>query len=118
MHFTRCKLLFEVVIFVYKMDCSLTDMAVWLRADGYHNGVLRDKDNFLSQQEEAGFPQTGRSHERKRERQRHPTRHALGSRKGKTSSQIYTRVMAWIYNVKNFYLISLFNFYSVAMGCS
>lgn len=78
------------------MVCSHTDMAVWLRADRYHNGLLRDQDHFLGQQEEVGFPQTGGRNERKRERQRDPTHHALGSRKGTTSFCVCFKIFCYV----------------------
>lgn len=43
-------------------------MALRLRADRHHHGLLRHKDHLPRQQEEGGLPQTGGSNERQRER--------------------------------------------------
>lgn len=36
-----------------------SDVAVWLRVDGHHHGVLRHQNHLPRQQEEGGFPQAG-----------------------------------------------------------
>lgn len=57
-------------------------MAVWLRVDRHHHGVLRHQNHLPRQQEEGGFPQTGGCNERQRERQRCPAHHPAHQRKG------------------------------------
>lgn len=71
-----------LVVFTFLPSSQSSDMAVRLRADGHHHGVLRHQDPLPRQQEEGGFPQAGGGDEGQRERQRRAAHHPADQRKG------------------------------------